>query len=332
MQGGALRTTPTRRLLAVVALALALAEVLPGCGNTAVRAPIERAAPAPAASGKVLVILSSATRLELRDGKDYGTGYYLAELAVPLRRMVDTGFTPVFANPRGNPVSFDPASNDKLFFGGDEAARARAVAFLVGIAALKHPRTLASIEAEGTAGYTGVFIPGGHAPMQDLIEDRTLGGILVAFHASGRPTGILCHGPIALLSTVSDPVAFRKAMAAGDTGAASSIARGWPYAGYRLTVFSSSEESALEGQSRQLGGRMLFYASDALAQAGAHVDQVAQWQVNVVEDRELVTGQQPFSAEEFGRAFVAKLEASRAGTPGARDQRQLVLPQARPAP
>jgi hypothetical protein len=170
-------------------VALALTEVLPGCGKTALPAPVERVVPAPLASGKVLVILSSATRLELRDGKDYGTGYYLAELAEPLRRIIDAGFTPVFANPRGNPVSFDPASNDKLFFRGDEAARARAVAFLEGISALKHPRTLASIEAEGTLGYRGVFIPGGHAPMQDLMEDRTLGGILVAFHASGRPTG-----------------------------------------------------------------------------------------------------------------------------------------------
>jgi len=30
--------------------------------------------------------------------------------------------------------------------------------------------------------------------------------------------------------------------------------------------------------------------------------------VNVVEDREVISGQQPFSSEAFAKAFVAKLE------------------------
>jgi putative intracellular protease/amidase len=261
--------------------------------------------------GKVLVILSNAQQLELRDGKEYRTGYYLDELAVPLRKIVDAGYTPVFANPKGEPSTFDPVSNDKVFFGNDDAARAAAVAFLAGEKDLQHPRTLASILSEGTKDYVGIFIPGGHAPMQDLIQDRTLGQILVTFHDTGRPTGVICHGPTALLSTVPDPVAFRTAMVAGDVFAASKLAAGWPYAGYRLTVFSSAEEHLIEGPSAQLGGSVQFYAADALAQAGAHVDHIAAFQPNVVEDRELVSGQQPFSSDAFGDAFVAKLEAAK---------------------
>ena len=207
------------------------------------------AMPASAAdSGKVLVILSSASQLELRDGKTPG---------------------------------------------------------------LQHPKTLSAILKQGTADYVGVFIPGGHAPLQDLVQEKTLGDILVTFHATARPTGLICHGPTALLSTVSDPVAFRKAMVAGDFTAASKLAAGWPYAGYRLTVFSSGEEHAIEGQGNQLGGSVQFYAADALAQAGAHVDRIGAWGVNVVEDRELVSGQQPFSSDAFGDAFVAKLKAAR---------------------
>jgi putative intracellular protease/amidase len=96
-------------------------------------------------------------------------------------------------------------------------------------------------------------------------------------------------------------------MVAGDLTAAARLASGWPYAGYHLTVFSSGEEHAIEGASGQLGGSVLFYAADALAQAGAHVDRVGAWQVNVVQDLELVSGQQPFSSDAFGDAFVAKL-------------------------
>ncbi|WP_128970461.1 type 1 glutamine amidotransferase domain-containing protein [Bradyrhizobium tropiciagri] len=266
---------------------------------------------AAADGGKVLVILSSANQLQLRDGKQYRTGFYLDELSLPLRKIIDAGFTPVFANPKGNAVDFDPVSNDKMFFGGSEQVRDENVKFVENIRELQHPRTLAEIAKEGTSGYVGIFIPGGHAPMEDLSHDKVLGGILASFHAAGRPTGVICHGPTALLSAVSDPEAFRKAIIANDFTATQKIAANWPYAGYRLTVFSSGEEHAIEGDGRQLGGSVLFYAADALAQAGAHVDRLAAWNVNVLEDRELVSGQQPFSSEAFGDVFVAKLKSSK---------------------
>jgi putative intracellular protease/amidase len=268
-------------------------------------------ASAQAQGRNVLVVLSSARQLELRNGKEYATGYYLDELAIPLRKIVAAGYTPVFANPKGNAVSFDPVSNDKVFFGGNDSARADAVKFLHDIPGLKHPRTLAAIAAEGTRDYVGVFIPGGHAPMQDLSHERALGPILISFHDTRRPTGIICHGPTALLSTLQDPEAFRSAMIAGDFPKAEQLAQGWPYAGYRLTVFSSGEEHAIEGPSAQLGGSVLFYAADALAQAGAHVDRLGAWQVNVVQDRELISGQQPFTSDAFGDAFVARLNESK---------------------
>jgi putative intracellular protease/amidase len=38
------------------------------------------------------------------------------------------------------------------------------------------------------------------------------------------------------------------------------------------------------------------------------VDTVANWQSNVVIDRELITGQQTMSANEFADALVAKVK------------------------
>ena len=259
--------------------------------------------------GKVLVILSSASELDLQDDKKLKTGFYLDELAVPLRKIVAAGFTPVFANPKGNATSFAPDSNNSMFFGGDDSARADAVEYVGGIAALTRPKTFAEILAGGTDDYVGVFIPGGHAPLQDLGRDKLLGQILVAFHEAAKPTAILCHGPIALLSTTSDPEGFHRAMAAGDLQTAGKIASGWPYAGYRLTVFSSAEEMAIAGM---VGGRVLFHAADGLAEAGAHIDRVAAFHPNVIHDRELVSGQQPFSSEALGEAFVEKLKVASA--------------------
>lgn len=40
----------------------------------------------------------------------------------------------------------------------------------------------------------------GHAPLEDLKDDKDLGRILLHFHRAQRPTAIICHAPIALLS------------------------------------------------------------------------------------------------------------------------------------
>ncbi|NIF47398.1 type 1 glutamine amidotransferase domain-containing protein [Enterobacter sp. Ap-1006] len=260
--------------------------------------------------GKVLVILSSEQTVALRDGKTYHAGYYLDELEIPLRKIIEAGYTPVFANPKGNPVTFDKASNDKIFYDGSDKKRAEAVSYLEGVDALKHPQTFKNILKGGTKTFVGVFIPGGWSPMQDLTTDKDLGKILTGFHQQGKPTGVICHGPAALISTLPDAAAFTQALAAGKPELAGSLAKNWPYAGYRLTVFSRSEESAVEGAQAQLGGNVSYYAADGLAQAGAHVDRLGLWAVNVVEDREVVSGQQPFSSDAFGNAFVAKLKNS----------------------
>jgi putative intracellular protease/amidase len=256
--------------------------------------------------GKVLVVMSSAHELDLRDGKKYTTGYYLNEFVVPYRKLVEAGYEPVIANPNGDLPAMDANSNNKMFFGGDDAARAAALKYAEGIDQLKHPKTLASVVAEGTRAYVGLFIPGGHAPMADLLKDKNLGKILLSFHESGRPTGIICHGPIVLLSALPDPEAFVASVIAND-GKANGLAKGWPYAGYRVTIFSTGEEEQLEGPNG-LGGYVQYYPVNALAEAGARVESVANWHSNVVVDHELITGQQPMSAPEFGDVLVAKLK------------------------
>jgi putative intracellular protease/amidase len=259
----------------------------------------------PMSKDKVLVVMSSANALDLKDGKKYSTGYYLNEFVVPYRKLLEAGYEPVIANPKGDLPVMDANSNNAMFFGGDDAARADALKFATGLELLKRPKTLAAIVAEGTKDYVGLFIPGGHAPMADLLKDKNLGKILTSFHETGRPTGIVCHGPIVLLSALPDPDAFIASMIAGD-GKANSLAAGWPYADYRVTIFSTGEEQALEGPGG-LGGYVQYYPVNALAEAGARVETIANWHPNVVVDRELITGQQPMSAPAFGDALVTKL-------------------------
>jgi putative intracellular protease/amidase len=265
-----------------------------------------------APKGKVLFVMSAAHELELKDGKLYATGTYLGETAVPLRAILAAGYTPVFASPGGVPPSVDRHSEELFYYNGDPQSLKADQELFQRTEGLQHPRTLAEVAKEGVSDYVGVLVPGGFAPVQDLPTNRDLGLVLRAFHEAAKPTAMICHGPIALLSTLADPRAFEGAMIAGDLGKANTLAAGWPYAGYRLTVFSSTEELlALP----QLGGNPKYYVSDALSQAGAHVDRLSQGAVNVIVDRELVTAQQPFSADAFAKAFVDKLNDTPAPNP-----------------
>lgn len=256
--------------------------------------------------GKVLVVLTTTKILQLQDGKTYdGAGYYLDELTYPLQKIIAAGYQPVFATINGEKPYPAPFSEDKMFFNnsGEEVAEAKALIKKFD-KELQQPERL-SVVAQKTSEYVGILVPGGFGPMQDLVVDENLGNILTVFHQEGKPTGMICHGPVTLISTLPDAKAFIAAMTKGDYTKANELAQGWIYKGYRLTVFSSGEELQLH----QLNGKVLYYVSHALSQAGAHVDYLAQGQSNVIEDRELVTGQQPFSAPEFADVFVAKLNA-----------------------
>ena len=257
--------------------------------------------------GRVLVVLSSAHELTLRDGRPYPTGFFLNEFAVPVAALIRAGYEPVFANPQGNAVTWDAHSASPRYFGGSAQALADTIHFVEGLDALRHPRTLASVHAEGIGGYAGIMVPGGHAPLEDLMTDPDLGQILRAFHMAGKTTGLICHGPVALTSSMPDARGFHAALVAGNTQAARRLAAGWPYAGYHLTVFSTQEEQF--GEAHQLAGHVFFYPATALADAGAIVEEAGLWAPHVVTDRELITAQQPFSDGEFSVALVKALDA-----------------------
>src|ERR1700744_4395619 len=128
-------------------------------------------------SSKVLVVMSGAHLLELKDNKPYATGYYLNELATPLRALLKAGYTPVFASPNGDAPTMDASSNKSMFFGNDDAKRWDMLRFIDVFAGLRHPLKLSDV-AGHTDDYAGVFVPGGHAPMVDLVKDKDLGKIL----------------------------------------------------------------------------------------------------------------------------------------------------------
>lgn len=258
-------------------------------------------------AAEVLVVLSDANQLELRDGKVFQTGFYLNELMQPVKKLLDAGHTVTFATPQGKAPTLDQSSDTDDYFGGDAQAHAVHKALLEQLALTVPGRSpvisLKRVEQIGYGHYTAVLVPGGHAPMQDLLNDASLGALLRQFHADGKPTALLCHGPIALLSALSDAQGFTAALQAGSNPATPA---GWVYSGYRMTVISNQEE--LAAKDALGGGVMKFYPQSGLQAAGArYVSNTAPWSSNVVVDRELITGQNPASAPALADQLLKAL-------------------------
>jgi putative intracellular protease/amidase len=260
--------------------------------------------------GKVLIAGSNATRIEIQGGGTGPTGQYLNETVVPAMALIDAGYDVVLATPDGTPPYIDPASDGKQHFGGDEQAYQRARSFYYVDPSMTQSRTLKSVIEEGLDGYAGVFVPGGQGPVVDLMQSLELGEILRHFHERRKPTALLCHGPIATLAALADPVAYRAALIAGDKAKVAELGKGFQYASYQMTVFSASEEVPIEEQF--LHGKIYFNMPDALDAAGAVVTtNPVDFAPHLIADRELITGQNPASDHSIAAELIAALDRAR---------------------
>ncbi len=263
--------------------------------------------------GKVLVVGSNGTRIEVQGGGTGATGQYLNETVVPAMALVDAGYEVVLATPNGAKPHIDEASDSAEHFGGDEDAYRRAWAFFDDDPSMNGGRTLRSAIDEGLENYAAVFVPGGQAPVIDLMQDPEFGEIIRYFHDHKKPTAFLCHGPIATVAAMPEAREFRAALIAGDTAKASELAKGWQYAGYKMTVFSATEEEVIEDTI--LHARLYFNMPDALRLAGGDVSTTpVDFEPYVVEDRELITGQNPRSDKPIAASLIRALERASAAT------------------
>jgi putative intracellular protease/amidase len=221
--------------------------------------------------GKILIVASSADTFELKSGQMVPVGYYLNELAIPAMAAIDAGYEIVLATPKGNRPVVDQQSLVASHFGGSEAKLREAIDFTASSHGIQTPRSIRSVIEEGLGDYVGIFVPGGHPPMVDLMQDPDLGEVLRHFHVHSKPTALLCHGPIAATAAMPKARSFRRALVDDDKEAAKEAAAGWQYAGYRMTIFSSDEEKYAEDALLE-GAKVPFYPSTALEIAGARVE------------------------------------------------------------
>lgn len=260
-----------------------------------------------AQAANVLVVLSDSHDLQLKNNKVYHTGFYLNELMEPVKLMMDAGNIITFATPEGKAPVMDRHSLNAKDFGGNEITLSNYLRLLKKLD-LTNPEhspviSLARVEQIGYDHYDAVFVPGGHAPMQDLSVSQKMGSLLSAFHKAGKITALVCHGSVALISTLPDAKHYTQRLSAD----ANATDKGWIYAGYKMTGFTNAEENGAKPMYQN--GTLRFTLETALEGAGAKFIGGDKWQSHVVQDRELITGQNPASALALGKILVSRLAA-----------------------
>jgi putative intracellular protease/amidase len=230
-------------------------------------------------STKILFVMTGVDYWTLADGSKHPTGFWAEEAVAPYRAFTAAGYEVVVATPGGVVPTVDRGSLAAAVNGGQEGADDIA-AGLAAMTALQHPLVLDRVDL---ADYAAVFYPGGHGPMEDLAVNADSGALLTAALDSGKPLGVVCHAPAALL-------AARRADGSS------------PFAGYRLTGFTNAEETqaGLANQARWL-------LQDRLVELGADVQEGQPWAPHVVSDRNLITGQNPASSAPLAAELLKAL-------------------------
>jgi putative intracellular protease/amidase len=249
---------------------------------------------------KILIVMSTSETLDLKNNKKISTGYFLNELAIPAQHFIKAGFDVVIATPDGRKPVLDDKSNDVKFFDNNEIARKSAVSFVVNHPSMQKPKLIKDI-SKSSKDYIALFVPGVHAPMNDLIQDPDLGILLKEFHKHKKITAFLCHGVAATLSAITKTKAFKQSMVEGNVTAAKDMTKNWLYADYTMTAFSNEEEKKIE---KEINAEFQFYLCDALAAAGAKIQNSENVGPFIVHDQELFTGQNTASALELAIAVT----------------------------
>lgn len=227
-------------------------------------------------SNRILIIVTNVADYEK---VGYRTGLWFGELTHFWDVAEKAGFQMDIASPSGGYVPIDPESlaHAVLKEGGTEE-RYKDRVFMD---RLKDTKKVASVDA---AAYDAIFMTGGHGVCFDF-QSPDLAKLTAGFWEAGKIVSAVCHGPAGLLEVK---------LSGGD----------YLIAGKNLTGFSWAEEGKVDREDA-----VPYNLEEELKKRGAKYGKAwMAFSSHVVEDGNLITGQNPASAARVGEAVVKRLK------------------------
>jgi len=245
---------------------------------------------------RLLVIVTNAKVLHLTDGTEHPSGYWAEEFAVPYSAFRKAGYECDIATidgitPTVDASSLNPDAIKWVVPQGvtvDVHAEAKRYSEIIeGASGLARPRDLNGIDRAALDTYKGVYIAGGHGCMTDMPSSYQMARLLLRALDARKPIASVCHGPTAFLAPRD---------ADGHN----------PFSGYHFTCFSQMEETITPIWKRL--PMVLQYELEAQGLLYSRAEQV--WGSHVVHDRNLITGQNPYSSKALADQFLRVLQES----------------------
>jgi len=227
---------------------------------------------------KILFIATSHDKMGSTGNK---TGVWLEELAAPYYIFKDAGAQVILSSPNGGPVPVDPKSQSIL------TTTRNTKRFTADLEAMDFLSRSLPLEEVKAIDFDAVFLPGGHGPLWDISTNPVVKRLLEIFNADRKPIGAVCHGVAALLSLQNGNGEFL-------------------VKGRRLTAFSNSEE-----ESAELINVVPFLLENELLSRGALYSKTANYLSYVVEDINIITGQNAASSKEVANKLLAFIQKNR---------------------
>ena len=218
---------------------------------------------------KILFVVTSHGELGNSGRK---TGYFLSEVTHPWSVLGDKYDIDVVSPKGGRPPVDGFDLNDPInrkFWDNPEWQDI--------MSATKTPEDI------NPALYRAIFYAGGHGAMFDFPDNKGLQKIATAIYENGGLVSAVCHGPAGLVNIMlSDGSNLIKDK--------------------RFDCFTNAEEIA-NGTAKY----MPFMLQTALEEKGGIFEGAAPWSDHVVVDGRLITGQNPMSALDVGKAILKAL-------------------------
>lgn len=223
---------------------------------------------------KILMVLTSHDKLGDTGNK---TGFWVEEFAAPYYAFVDAGLEVTLATPQGGQAPIDPASAQ------DDAQTPDTKRFYKDDVAQASVANTLKLSSLSQGDFDGAFYPGGHGPLWDLTDNTDSIALIESFLQASKPVATVCHATAALLNVKQS---------SGD----------FAIKGKAVTGFSNSEEEAV-----QLTKIVPFLLEDELIERGGDYQKANDWQVFVIQDGLIITGQNPASSALAAQKLLAQL-------------------------
>jgi putative intracellular protease/amidase len=201
----------------------------------------------------------------------HAAGYEFSEIANPYYEFINKGYVVDFASIFGG----------KPPYVGYDSSQKISVKFIKsnGFKRLNFSHKLSNVDI---TAYDAIFFPGGLGLMTDMVDSILVKEIIKETYESGKIIGAVCHGPAALLNVKLTN--------------GSNLLKG-----KKINSFTKTEEAE---DKHTLGDVIPFMLDEELIKQGAIFSHTEPFKSYVVNDGNLVTGQNPASASNVALKMI----------------------------